>query len=869
MGDSCPICIENYTTMKRKKIVCSYCDYTSCSSCTKQYILGTPETAHCLNCRKAWSRHFLVTQFSQSFVKKEYKQARETVLYDLEKAMFFDTQPHVEAEKKRQYAFKLIDTKNSEMADIHRQMRNMTVVTVDDKVRWGELAKVAACLDIDILVLDFSTRNQSEIVVDTSDRRKFIKHCPYPSCNGYLSTAWKCGLCEKYTCNLCHEPKLDNHVCNEDSVKSVALIKVDSKPCPKCGVSIHKTEGCFGIDTPIILWSGETKMSQDILIGDILIGDDGKPRTVLELFKGTDELYEVSQNNGMNYTVNSKHKLVVRFSGDRTIYKYGNGWKINWFDNGMRTKQFDSEKDAEEFKSSINTPYEIEMTVDEYIRLSDSCKKSLMGFKVSEICWDYKDLKIDPYLMGLWIGDGINNGMCFAANDIEVLEYLVEWCDKNNMELVHDGPYKFRTRRRQYSQGRLAIGKGTSCNTCIGCKQLETSICDLPNKPYETKKIFDSTNQLKTILESYNLIKNKHIPNDFILNSRETRLKLLAGLIDSDGHVSNDGTRVVIKQSNENIAKQIEFISQSLGFTVHMTMKERKNIKIFECEPKDYKNQYTINISGEKLNQIPTLIARKKCKSSNPNKNGLHTGITVKSAGRGSYYGWVLDGNMRFLLSDCTVLRNCDQMYCTHCHIAFSWRTGREEIGRIHNPHYYQYMREHGQAERELGDIQCGGLPNLRAINSKLQELCLKSRDKTDIYTFHMLMTEFEAIELPMIPETTAFDLNRDLRIKHLMGKLSIPAFKGYIQQQDKSINKKRELLMVGSTFIQIISDIMNRFMQLKTNKNIEDFTIELSNACNYINKLYLDIAIAYDCIVPIFKFPGGYRKMKRTEIKL
>ena len=49
----------------------------------------------------------------------------------------------------------------------------------------------------------------------------------------------------------------------------------------------------------------------------------------------------------------------------------------------------------------------------------------------------------------------------------------------------------------------------------------------------------------------------------------------------------------------------------------------------------------------------------------------------------------------------------CDQMWCPSCHVAFSWRTGEIENGRIHNPHYYQWMRANaagGVIPREPND---------------------------------------------------------------------------------------------------------------------------------------------------------------------
>jgi len=61
-------------------------------------------------------------------------------------------------------------------------------------------------------------------------------------------------------------------------------------------------------------------------------------------------------------------------------------------------------------------------------------------------------------------------------------------------------------------------------------------------------------------------------------------------------------------------------------------------------------------------------------------------------------------------------LGGCDQMFCMTCKTAFSWRTGKLETGTIHNPHAIQWQREHGGQARDLNDIPCGGLIEMRMI---------------------------------------------------------------------------------------------------------------------------------------------------------
>lgn len=184
-------------------------------------------------------------------------------------------------------------------------------------------------------------------------------------------------------------------------------------------------------------------------------------------------------------------------------------------------------------------------------------------------------------------------------------------------------------------------------------------------------------------------------------------------------------------------------------------------------------------------------------------------------------------------------IEGCDQMYCTQCHTAFSWRTGEIVHGRIHNPHYYEYMRQNGIQTRETGDIPCGGLPNLRHV---LQKYTYKSC----VFDIHRLCTHIQAVE---IHNDDAIINNRDLRIKYLLGDLSLENLKHEIQKREKSINKKREISTILNTFIVVSSDIFRRIIETQTEE--ENIKNEFNSIRIYTNDLLRDVSRVFLCVVP------------------
>jgi hypothetical protein len=175
------------------------------------------------------------------------------------------------------------------------------------------------------------------------------------------------------------------------------------------------------------------------------------------------------------------------------------------------------------------------------------------------------------------------------------------------------------------------------------------------NKKFIGKKELIFSNPFNNALKKYGLLNNKHIPMDYKVNSEEVRLKILAGLIDTDGYVTNNCVEII--QKNENLARDIVYVARSLGFAASI-VKCKKGIK-----SRNFVGEYwRIFLSGD-VWRIPCLVERKKklMRERRQIKNVLNTGISLKKLDVGDYFGFEIDGNHRYLLGDFTVTHNTFQ----------------------------------------------------------------------------------------------------------------------------------------------------------------------------------------------------------------
>jgi len=217
----CQICDEKLNKSTHLLISCEYCNFQACRKCCETYATNET-TVKCMNtsCGRAWTRKFIREVFTLVFINGQLKQHREQLLFDRERALLPATQPIIEGKIACAKIDKNIEDIRREVSRLHSQITELY-------------------------------REKNNITTNprrNAERAAFIRACPDEDCRGFLSTQWKCGICEKWTCPDCHIIKGytrdADHVCNPDDLATAQLLANDTKPCPKCATGIFKIDGC-------------------------------------------------------------------------------------------------------------------------------------------------------------------------------------------------------------------------------------------------------------------------------------------------------------------------------------------------------------------------------------------------------------------------------------------------------------------------------------------------------------------------------------------------------------------------------------------------------------------------------------------------
>ena len=227
----CGVCCEKINQSTHSRITCEYgdCNYSdACKACVRHYLLNTAQDPHCMNCKKVWSQKFLVEQLNKSYISKDYKDHKKQFLLEREISKLPESMEAAEKYKHISYE--------------EEKMKAYT--TAINKLRHEIYLLSQEQNQCSVNIFNIKRGHGKEV----TERKVFIMPCPNNDCRGYLSSQYKCQLCNLQTCSKCHEimghSKQDEHVCIEENIQTAELIKKETKGCPCCGTRIFKISGC-------------------------------------------------------------------------------------------------------------------------------------------------------------------------------------------------------------------------------------------------------------------------------------------------------------------------------------------------------------------------------------------------------------------------------------------------------------------------------------------------------------------------------------------------------------------------------------------------------------------------------------------------
>jgi len=327
---------------------------------------------------------------------------------------------------------------------------------------------------------------------------------------------------------------------------------------------------CLGPETPVLKYDGTVILADQVKPGDLLMGPDSKPRKVLSTCTGWSDIYKIVPNKGEPFRCNDVHVLTLRHTQTGEV---------------------------------------IDIGLDEYQKQNQTFKHCHKLFRVGTE-FEEREVLLDPYFVGLWIGDGrkdLSQGIQITNIDDEIVSFLKEFAKSQDCGLSE---YIYPDRCPTYG---IVTPRG------------------------KINPVLDSMREL---------FPKTRIPRDYLINSRDRRLQLLAGIVDSDGYWS--GKNIDLVQSRKELAEDIVFLARSLGY--HSSLGD----KIINGE-----TYWRVYISGDTLSEIPVRLERKKPRDIIGRK-ATNTGFAVEHEGPGLYVGWTLDVDGRFLLGDFTVTHNTE-----------------------------------------------------------------------------------------------------------------------------------------------------------------------------------------------------------------
>ena len=384
------------------------------------------------------------------------------------------------------------------------------------------------------------------------------------------------------------------------------------------------------------------------------------------------------------------------------------------------------------------------------------------------------------------------------------------------------------------------------CRTCLKTYLLETKNmtpkCIEPSCDKELSFEFIAIN---TDNDFYNNIYRNHRAN--IL------LELEKSLLPGTQHLAQEAIRRTkvnkeiscLELQNKELKKQIELNKRKIDELRYGPVledvkenKEEKNIIHCRCPSDECKgfvgNGYRCGVCTKKVCSKCFLLKIKnedhKCKEDDIETVKVLKKNTKACPGCSSFI-YKIDG--------------CDQMFCTNCHVVFSWDTLIiQKNGVIHNPHFYQYQKQNnnGIAPRDNRVERCGGIVTISELHRKIDIINLSELTEIGlIFQTYRLIRHIRAIVIPRYPNRVGLQDNTDLRVDYLCNVIDEKKWISLLKAREKKREKNYSINLILSMFVDTCQDIINNIVDDKTPTKSDEIIIksliQLCNVRDYSNE--------------------------------
>lgn len=280
------------------------------------------------------------------------------------------------------------------------------------------------------------------------------------------------------------------------------------------GLDSNSLNKMLALDTPIPMADGSFKNNGDIVDGDMVIGSDGKPTRVVHAHpvQMPERAFAITFQNGDVIKAGGEHRWAVKVSDKNYKHKSPKWEKL------PTERLFDL--------------------------LNDGCHICVP--RVGKIEFTKKELPLEPYILGLWLGDGNAHTNRFTTMDSEIKDAFEKWS-------------------KQFYKGGIEPAKQQHSGKAVTYQ--------IVNTPF--REMLKDLHVLKD--GRYAACKNnvKHIPEIYLQSSFEDRLALLQGLMDTDGHIDKHGNAIFCN-SEPALIDGVKRLIESLGGKPNVNWREIK-----------------------------------------------------------------------------------------------------------------------------------------------------------------------------------------------------------------------------------------------------------------------------------------------------